>query len=78
MKWNTAVKKIEKALAEGHEVQIVYHTKYAKIYQSQFDLVENVLEYDWQGTTCKAINTNMNQLNESSHTIEAIFIDSFM
>ena len=78
MKWNTAVKKIEKALAEGHKVQVVYHTKYAKIYQSMFDEVEKVLEYQYKDQTCKAINTDKNQLNESSHTIEAIFIDSFM
>lgn len=78
MKWNTAIKQIEKAQAEGHAVQVVYHTKYAKVYQSMFEEVEKVLEYDWKGTTCKAINTYSNQLDESSHTIEAIFIDSFM
>ena len=78
MKWNTAIKQIEKAQAEGRQIQVAYHTKYAKVYHIEYDMVDYLVDYEWQGIQYKAINTYNNQLHSNSHTIDAIFIDSII
>ena len=76
MKWNKAIEKIEQALAEDHKVIIEYHRKWMKNdYHS--DTVDNICEYEWQGQICKAVNTYNDQINESSHIIDAIAVDWF-
>lgn len=75
MKWNTAIKKIEKALDENRTVEISYHRKWL-LQDYHTDIVTSVSEYDWyDGKKCKAINTYADQLDESSHIIEKIYVE---
>lgn len=74
MKWNTAVKKIEKALEEGKHVEIHYHRKWM-VQDYHWDVVENVSEYDWYGQTCKSVSTYRDLLDEDSYIIDDIDIE---
>ena len=71
MKWSKAVEIIEKELAQRNTVVIDYHRKWMK-QQCGIDTVEKVVEYEYEGKTCKAVNTWHDQLNESSHIIDKI------
>ena len=73
MKWEMAIKKIEKAMAEGKKVEIEYHRKWMK-QDSHFDVVYSISEYDWHGDVCKAVSTYHDGLDEDSHIIDAVKI----
>lgn len=75
MKWEKALKQIETALANNKEVEIKYHRKWAKnIHDYRIGMVENVVEYDWHGDTCKAIDTYYDQVDEGTHIIDEVNI----
>ena len=75
MKWNTAIKKIEQALEEdGVYVNIHYHRKWMKN-DAHYGYVKNVVEYEWKGQICKAVNTYSDQLIESTHIIDDVTVD---
>lgn len=76
MKWNKAVEKIEKALANDDYVIITYHRKWMKN-DSHTEAVDSISEYEWNGQICKAINTDGNQIDEDSHIIDEVAVDSF-
>lgn len=76
MKWEKAIAKIEKALAEGANVGIQYHRKWMKN-DSHIDDVDKVVTYDWHGTECKAINTFNDSIDEGSHIIDDVLTDHF-
>lgn len=76
MKWDKAINKIEKALAEGANVAVHYHRKWMKN-DSHLDDVESISKYEWNGQICKAVNTFHDQLNESSHIIDEVLADYF-
>ena len=71
MNWNKAVKQIEQALAAGSAVSVDYHRKWMKN-DCHYDKVDNVVEYEYEGQICKAVNTWHDQINESSHIIDAV------
>lgn len=73
MKWNKAVKEIEKAINNGEDVEIRYHIKH-DTRQPRFEKVESISEYEYQGSTCKAINTYHDQVLEGLHVIDEIYI----
>ena len=73
MKWNKAVKMIEKSLANGEYVLIRYHRKYSRnANDSRWGKAESVVPYDWNGNECKAVITIGDLLTEGSHTIESV------
>ena len=75
MKWEKALKQIEAALTDNKEVEIKYHRKWAKnIHDYRIGMVDNVVEYDWHGDTCKAINTYYDQVDEGTHIIDEVNI----
>lgn len=74
MNWNKAVKQIEKALTAGSAVSVEYHRKWMKN-DSHYDKVDNVVEYEYEGQICKAVNTWHDQINESSHIIDEVIIE---
>lgn len=73
MKWNTAINKIEKALAAGSAVSVRYHRKWM-LQQAHIDKVESVNEYAWEGQICKAVSTYYDLLDEGSHMIDEVII----
>lgn len=73
MNWSKAIIKIEAALAEGKEVELKYHRKWARnVNEFKWGMVENVVPYDWNGQICKAVNMHFDQLNEGTHIIDEI------
>lgn len=75
MNWNKAIKKIEQALAANEAVSVIYHRKWMKNDSHHLD-VESVIEYDWKGQICKAVNLYeggiSDQINEGSHIIDEV------
>lgn len=77
MKWNKAIQKIEKALADGAKsVMVSYHIKYDR-YGWHHDTVENITEYEWNDQICKAVNTYSDQLTEGTHIIDEVVADYY-
>lgn len=77
MKWEKAIAKIEAAQADGAlSVMVVYHVKYDR-YGSHHDTVDSIIDYEYKGQICKAINTYHDQLTEGTHTIDEVVPDYF-
>lgn len=76
MKWEKAIQKIEKALAEGANVAVIYHRKWM-LNDSHIHDVESIVEYDWHGTTCKAVNVKGDLVDEGSFIIDEVLTDYF-
>ena len=74
MKWNTAVKQIEKALAADKAVSVHYHRKWMK-QEAYFDRVDGIITYEWHGETVKAISTWNNVVDVYSYIIDDIEIE---
>jgi len=74
MKWSTAVRKIDRALAQNLAVEIRYHRKWVQN-DNHWDRVEGINTYDWYGQTCKAVKTWRDSLDEDSHIIDEIIIE---
>lgn len=74
MKWTSAIKKIEKAMAEGKKVKIEYHRKWMPI--TYYGIVENVVDYEYQGERCKAVNTYHDGIDEYAHIIDDVIIEA--
>ena len=79
MKWQQAIKKIEKAFYGGaYSVSVYYRPKYSRNSNDhRYGDVVDIIEYEYNGETCKAINIKGDQLNEGSHTIDEIYVDYF-
>lgn len=73
MNWNKAVTKIEAALAANKHVVIEYHRKWNKA-DSHVATVESVVDYEYEGRICKAVNMAHDQINESSHIIDGVAV----
>ncbi len=74
MKWNKAVDQIEQALAAGKAVSVRYHRKWmTKL--PQFDKVDSVSRYMWNGQICKAVNTYHDQIDGDMHIIDEVIIE---
>lgn len=73
MNWNTAVKKIEKALEAGHAVNIQYHRKWMK-QNCHYDTVEQIISYEWEGETVKAVSTYHNVVDPYSYIIDEVIV----
>lgn len=73
MKFETAVKKIEKALEAGKIVTVEYHRKWTKG-ERRFDRVDTVTEYEYKGETCKAITTWNDIVDGYSHIVDSVDI----
>lgn len=73
MKWQKAIEKIEYALDSGRTVVIEYHRKW-NLQDSHVDQVDNVVEYEYEGQICKAVNTWHDQIHESSHIIDGVAV----
>lgn len=76
MNWNKAVAKIEQALNEGANVAVQYHRKWMKN-DSHIHDVEEVVEYEYKGKVCKALNLWGDQIDEGSHIIDQVLTDYF-
>lgn len=77
MKWEKAIEKIEKALAEGAlHVEIFYHRKWMKN-DSHFDTVDKIISYEWEGETVKAVSTYHNVVDPYSYIIDEVVPDYF-
>lgn len=76
MKWNKAVKEIEEAINNGEDVVIRYHIKHDTRQTRVMD-VESVIEYEYKGSMCKAINTYDDQVLEGMHVIDEVAINKF-
>lgn len=74
MKWNTAIKQIEQAMAEGRQVGIEYHRKWERN-SRQFDVVYSVSEYDWNDDVCKGVTTYYDILDEDNYIIDGVVIN---
>lgn len=76
MKWSKAVQRIESALAEGKEVEVRYHRKWARNSNEldRWDIVDAVSAYDWQGQQCKGVSLRLNLLDEDNYIIDEITI----
>lgn len=78
MLWIKAIEKIEQALAEGATVGVVYHKKWNRnCNEIKKDDVEGIIEYDWKGQICKAVNTTHDQINEGTHIIDEVLPDYY-
>ena len=76
MKWDQAIAMIESALAEGKEVEIRYHRKYAKnVNEYRYSMVESVIPYKYKGQTKKAINLHFDQLLDSTHMVDEVYTE---
>ena len=71
MKWNTAIKQIENAIAENKKIEIDYHVKWNKS-NCHIDNFDSIVLYEYNGETCKAVNTWFDQINEGSHIIDDV------
>ena len=80
MNWNKAIKQIEKAMVDGAVVSIIYHRKWMKN-DSHCMTVESIVDYQYDGQICKAINLYTggisDQINEGSHIIDEVLVDHF-
>lgn len=74
MKWDKAIKHIEFGLADGRDVEIRYHRKWMTN-DVHYDKVTDVSEYDWQGKTCKVINTLYDQIDGEIHIVDFVRIE---
>lgn len=74
MKWNTAIKQIEQAMAEGKKVGVEYHRKWARNGR-QFDAVYSVGEYVFNGEVCEGVTTYYDILDEDNYIIDGIVIN---
>lgn len=75
MKWNTAVKKIEQALAAEKAVSVHYRRKYDRsACKYRYDHVDSISTYPWYDQICKAVNTYHDQIAEYSHIIDEVII----
>ncbi len=70
MKYTTAIKKIEKALNENKRVDIMYHRKWSSL--ESFGKVFDVVEYEYDGETCKAITTANDLIDSYSFIIDSV------
>lgn len=78
MLWIKAIAKIEQALAEGATVGVIYHRKWNRnSNEIKKDDVDAVIEYDWHGKTCKAVNTTHDQINEGTYIIDEVLPDYY-
>jgi len=71
MNWNTAIKKIEQALAAGSAVSVQYHRKWMK-QDAHIDTVDKIITYDWKGETVKAVSTYHNVVDPYSYIIDEV------
>lgn len=78
MNWNKAIRQIEQALAVDKAVSVEYHRKWMKN-DSHCSAVDSVVEYQWEGQICKAVNLYdyaiSDQINEGSHIIDKVIIE---
>ena len=76
MVWNKAIKQIEDGLNTGANVGVRYHVKRDRHFSYVND-VESIVDYEYKGKKCKAINLYNNQLNEGTHIIDEVRCDWF-
>lgn len=73
MKWEKAIKQIETGLNAGRKIEIEYHRKWMTV-DRHFDIVEAVVEYEYNGEPRKAVTTWADGLDESTHIIDEIVV----
>lgn len=73
MKWAKAIRLIEWALAQGHDVEIRYHRKWMPN-DTHYDTVSYLPRYDWNGQECRAITTFHDQIDGSTHIVDDVRI----
>lgn len=74
MKWNKAVEAIEQALAADKAVSVHYHRKWMK-QDSHYDTVDQIISYEWDGETVKAISTYHNVVDPYSYIIDEVIVE---
>ena len=74
MKWNKAVEQIEQALAAEKAVSVHYHRKWMK-QDAHYDKVDQVISYEWDGETVKAVSTYHNVVDPYSYIIDEVIIE---
>ena len=73
MKWDRAINKIETLMAQGKEVEIQYHRKWARnVNEFKFGNVEYVGTYEWHGETLKFVRMSMVSIEEGNFIIDAV------
>ena len=75
--WEKAVALIEDAIAHDDYVAISYHRKWVPQDRHLYQKVECVTPYEWGGGIRKAISTSCDQINEGTHIIDEVLVDSF-
>lgn len=71
MNWNTAIKKIEQALAADKAVSVHYHRKWMK-QDAHFDTVDKIISYRWNDKAVKAISTYNDIVDPYSHIVDEV------
>lgn len=74
MKWNKAVEAIEQALAANKAVSVHYHRKWMK-QDAHHDTVDQIISYEWDGETVKAVSTYHNVVDPYSYIIDEVIIE---
>ena len=74
MKWNFAIGVIEEALKYESKVSITYHRKWKKN-DVHADTVDQIISYEWNGETVKAVSTYHNVVDGYSYIIDDIRIE---
>lgn len=74
MNWDKALRQIEQALAEGKDVTVRYHRKWMTN-SSRWDKVYDISEYEWDGETCKVVNTYSDQIDKAMHIIDSVEVE---
>ena len=77
MKWDKAIELIEGAIARDDSVLISYHRRWMPQDCHLYQNVECVAPYEWRGGIRKAVNVSSDSINEGTHIIDEVCVDSF-